>query len=82
MQKQRLQIMVDWRQYETIIEIMKDNNLRNESQAIHLLIEEYGNFDAKMFKMTTEYKKLEDKLKNIEYELRQKRKNIVMEAYE
>ena len=72
MQKQRLQLMVDWNHYQTLLEIMRDNKLRNESQALYKLMEDYNNSVAREFKLVTEYKKLEDRLRNLEYELRQK----------
>ena len=72
MQKQRLQLMVDWNHYQTLLEIMRDNKLRNESQALYKLMEDYNNSVAREFKIATEYKKLEDRLRNLEYELRQK----------
>jgi len=75
MQKQRLQIMIEWKYLEIIREFMRNHpKLRNESQAIAKILWEWDDNEYKVAALKEEIKKRDEKIQNIEYELKQKLK--------
>ena len=79
MQKQRLQIMADESMMFRINEVIAEENCKNETQAIQLIIARYCNYSRIIKQLENETIKWEEKVKNLEYEIRQKDKVVTNE---
>jgi prefoldin subunit 5 len=72
MQKQRLQILLDQKYMSILSEVMREENCRNESQAMEIIFNRYNNYGKIIRALGDEISKWESKYKNLEYEVRQK----------
>jgi hypothetical protein len=74
-QKRRVQLLIsdsDWRVFEQIDE--ENSNKLSPSQILSIIIKQYANYQKVMKRLEEENFRKEEKIRNIEYELRQKLK--------
>jgi hypothetical protein len=66
--------MADESMIYKIHEVMSEESLKNETQAMEVIISRYTNYSRIIKNLEQETYKWEEKCKNLEYELRQKGK--------